>query len=94
MADKTLSSWRALPLWLKMWFALGTLKLQPSRELIARIELWLHVCSYPLLVFGLVNEPALAGGVIMLTHAYVCTLLKWQGDKYAVWPAAPSAAGA
>lgn len=41
-------------------------------------------------LFGLVNEPALAGGILLLTHAYICTLLKWQGDKYAVWPAPPA----
>lgn len=94
VADKSLSSWQTLPLWLKTWFALGTLKLQPSRELIVRIEVWLHVCGYPLCVFGFVSEPALAGGILLLAHAYVCTLLKWQGDKYAVWPASPGSADA
>ncbi len=55
VADKSLSSWKTLPFWLKAWFALGTLKLQPSRELIVRIEVWLHACGYPLCVFGFVS---------------------------------------
>lgn len=93
VADKTSSRWQALPLWLKTWFALGTLKLQPSRELIARMEVWLHAFGYTLCVFGLVSEPALAGGILLLAHAYVCTLLKWQGDRYAVWPASAGSAG-
>ena len=87
VADKTLPGWNALPLWLRAWFALGTLKLQPSRALIARLELWLHGSGFALCVGGLLSEPALAGGVLLLAHAYVCTLLKWQGDRYAVWPA-------
>lgn len=90
VADKSSSSWRALPVWLKTWFALGTLKLQPSRELMVRLEVWLHLCGYTFCVLGLVSEPALAGGLLLLAHAYVCTLLKWQGDKYAVWPAPPA----
>lgn len=94
VADKSLSSWKTLPFWLKTWFALGTLKLQPARKLIVRLEVWLHVCGYPLCVFGFVSEPALAGGIILLAHAYVITLLKWQGDKYAVWPASPGSAEA
>jgi hypothetical protein len=51
-----------------------------------RIEVWLHVCGYTLCVLGLVNEPALACGILLLARAYICTLLKWQGDKFAVWP--------
>lgn len=94
VADKSSSSWQALPLWIKTWFVLGTLKLQPSRKLMVRIERWLHLSGYLFCVFGFVNEAALAGGVLMLTHAYICTLLKWQGDKYTVWPAPPSSADA
>jgi transcriptional regulator with XRE-family HTH domain len=92
VADKDSSNWQALPIWLKAWFALGTLKLQPSRTLIVRIEVWLHAFGYPLCVFGFVSEPALAGGILLLAHGYVVTLLKWQGDKYAVWPASHGAA--
>lgn len=85
VADTRTHSWRSLPRWLRAWFFLGTLKLQPPRQLILRIEVFLHLSGFSLCVLGLVSEPALAGGLLMLTHAYVCSLLRWQGDKYAVW---------
>lgn len=93
VADKTLPGWKALPWWLKAWFALGTLKLQPSRTLIARLEVWLHASGFACCVGGVASEPALVGGVLLLAHAYLCTLLKWQGDRYAVWPGEVAAAG-
>jgi hypothetical protein len=34
---------------------------------------------------GLVNEAALAGGLMLLATAYFFQLLKWQGDKYGIW---------
>ncbi len=85
VVDKASKNWQALPLWLKIWFIFNTLKIQPSRQLVQRVERFLHGFGVLFCLFGLVSEPALVGGLCLLLNGYIFTLIKWQGDKYAIW---------
>lgn len=44
-----------------------------------------HISGFIFCCLGLINEAALAGGLIMLSIAYLYHWLKWQGDKYGIW---------
>ena len=83
--DKQSDNWQKMPVWLKAYFVLGTYTLAPTREVMKRIEVLSHVSGFTFCLLGFVSEAALAGGLIMLTNAYTFSLLKWLGDKYAVW---------
>lgn len=83
--DKQSDHWHRLPFLLKCWFSLNFFSLRPRRNAARRIEILAHVCGFAFCVLGLVNEPALVGGIFMLANAYLFRLLMWQGDRYSVW---------
>ncbi|WP_019677205.1 helix-turn-helix domain-containing protein [Arsukibacterium perlucidum] len=85
MIDKSTNEWQKLPLFLKIWFWLNFLQVRPARNTAKRAEIISHIAGFIFCSVGLVNEAALAGGLIMLALAYFYSLLKWQGDKYGIW---------
>ncbi|WP_034474469.1 helix-turn-helix domain-containing protein [Aestuariibacter salexigens] len=85
MIDKNSENWRALPLFLKIWFMFNFLQLRPTRDSATRIEVIAHAFGFLFCCAGFVSEPALAGGLILLGSAYFFHFLKWQGDKYGIW---------
>lgn len=85
MIDKNTGNWQNLPIWLKCWFFFNFLDFHPARAVTKRIETITHVSGFLFCLVGLVNEAALAGGLIMLTNAYLFHLATWQGDKYGIW---------
>jgi len=85
MIDKSSDNWSQLPFLLKCWFVLNFLQSRPTRKSAVRIEVISHVSGFTFCCLGLVNEAALAGGLIMLGCGYLFQLLKWQGDKYSIW---------
>jgi transcriptional regulator with XRE-family HTH domain len=91
MIDKKSDNWQALPLWLKCCFAFNFLAAQPSRAVARRLEIVSHLTGFGFCLLGFVSEAALAGGLIMLSNAYLFRLLTWQGDKLGVWYDVPDA---
>lgn len=85
LIDKRSANWRALPLWLRCWFGFSFLHLHPTRRVTKRIEAVSHSTGFLFCLLGLVNEAALAGGLIMLATAYLFCFLSWQGDRYGIW---------
>lgn len=85
MIDKHAQNWQALPLWLKLWFFLNFLDVRPTRRVAGRIEIDAHVSGFLFCLYGFNSEAALAGGLIMLSNAYLFRLLIWQSDKYGIW---------
>ena len=85
MIDKNSDNWNKLPFILKCWFALNFLKTRPTRKSAIKIEFISHFSGFIFCCMGFVSEAALAGGIIMLSSAYLFHLLKWQGDKYDIW---------
>lgn len=85
MMDKQSDNWRKLPIWLKCWFVIHLLDFSPDRKVCKRIEIISHVTGFAFCLLGLVNEAALAGGLMMLANAYFFYLLIWQGDNYGIW---------
>jgi len=83
--DKKSDNWEALPFILKCWFVFNFLQVKPSRKSAVRIEIIGHISGFIFCCLGLINEAALAGGLIMLSIAYLYHWLKWQGDKYGIW---------
>lgn len=83
--DKNSNNWQQLPWLLKLWFVFNFLQTRPTRKSAVRIEIISHSSGFLFYCLGLVSEPALAGGVIMLAIAYLFWLLKYQGDKYGIW---------
>lgn len=83
--DKNSNNWQQLPWLLKLWFVFNFLQTRPTRKSAVRIEIISHSSGFLFCCLGLVSEPALAGGVIMLAIAYLFWLLKYQGDKYGIW---------
>jgi hypothetical protein len=83
--DKKSDNWEALPFILKCWFVFNFLQVKPSRKSAVRIEVTGHISGFIFCCLGLINEAALAGGLIMLSIAYLYHWLKWQGDKYGIW---------
>ncbi len=90
MIDKKSDNWHELPLWLRMFFFLNFAALRPTRREARRIEIISHVTGFLFCCLGFLSEAALAGGLIMLTMAYLFNLLTWQGDKFGVWYDAPA----
>lgn len=89
MADKKSDNWQSLPLWLKCWFFINFLDMHPTRKITKRLELICHVTGFGFCLLGFISEAALAGGLIMLSTAYLFYFLLWQGDLYGVWYDAP-----
>lgn len=87
--DKNSENWRSLPFWLRGWFFFNFLDLTVNRAASKRIELVSHVTGFLFCLLGFVSEAALAGGLIMLSNAYLFSLLTWQGDKHGIWYDAP-----
>jgi transcriptional regulator with XRE-family HTH domain len=85
MIDKNSDNWKSLPLVLKCWFVFNFLQSRPSRKSASRIELIGHVSGFIFCCLGLVSEPALVGGLLMLATAYLYHGLIWHGDKYSIW---------
>lgn len=85
MKDKDSGSWQDLPLWLKCWFFFNFLSTRMTRNVVTRVRVLSHASGFIFCVLGFVSEAALAGGLIMLTNAYLFILLGWQGDKYGIW---------
>jgi transcriptional regulator with XRE-family HTH domain len=85
MIDRESGNWQRLPMGLKWLFAINFFSLRPSRRAAGRVEVISHVCGFAFCVLGLVSEPALAGGIILLSNAYLFRLLIWLGDKYGAW---------
>ncbi|MBU2971221.1 helix-turn-helix domain-containing protein [Pseudoalteromonas sp. C2R02] len=83
--DKKSDNWEALPFILKCWFVFNFLQVKPSRRSAVRIEVTGHISGFIFCCLGLINEAALAGGLIMLSIAYLYHWLRWQGDKYGIW---------
>lgn len=83
--NKNSNNWQQLPWLLKLWFVFNFLQARPTRKSAVRIEIISHSSGFLFCCLGLVSEPALAGGVIMLAIAYLFWLLKYQGDKYGIW---------
>ncbi len=85
MIDKSSDHWRDLPLALKCWFMFNFLQIRPIRQSAVRIERIAHFSGFLFCCLGLINEAALAGGLLMLASGYLFNFLKWQGDKYSIW---------
>lgn len=85
MPDKQPDRWQQLPFWLKCCFALNLFTLRPVRRSALRIEILCHLAGFGFCTAGLVSEPALVGGLLMLANAYLFRLLIWQGDRLGVW---------
>ena len=83
--DKRSDHWKALPLFLKVWFIFHFLQLQPKRISATRAKALSHVWGFVFCCLGLVSEPALVGGLIMLANGHLFDFLRWQGDKYELW---------
>ncbi|WDE14166.1 helix-turn-helix domain-containing protein [Thalassomonas haliotis] len=83
--DKSSDNWKSLSLLLKIWFMLNFLQIRSKRATAVRVEVISHVSGFIFCCLGLINEAALAGGLIMLATGYLFHLLKWQGDKYGIW---------
>ena len=85
MIDKSSENWKNLPLFLKIWFVFNFLQTRPTRRSAKRIEFAGHFFGFIFCCLGLISEPALAGGLIMLSIAYLYQFLNWQGGKYGIW---------
>ena len=85
MIDKNSDNWQKLPFLLRCWFALDFFSLRPTRTAARNVEVLSHVFGFTFCVLGLVSEPALVGGIYLLSNAYLFRLLTWQHDKYGVW---------
>jgi len=85
MIDRNSDNWKNLPFWLKCWFVFNFLSFRPSRNSAKRVEVISHIFGFLFCTLGIVSQAALAGGLIMLSIAYLLYLLTWQGDKYGIW---------
>ncbi|NOU50018.1 helix-turn-helix domain-containing protein [Pseudoalteromonas sp. JBTF-M23] len=85
MISKNEDNWRALPLFLKVWFVFNFLQNRPTRRSASRVQFMAHVSGFLFCCLGFVSEAALAGGLILLASAYLFNILIYQGDKYGIW---------
>jgi len=85
MIDKRSDNWKRLPLILKCWFIFNFLQTRPTRSCANRIEVIGHISGFAFCCLGFISEAALAGGLLMLSHAYLYRWLKLQGDKHGIW---------
>src|SRR5262245_27165344 len=76
MIDAKSDNWRSLPLWLRWCFFLNLMQLRPTRALTKRVEIISHISGFVFYAIGFFSPPALAGGFIMLSNAYLFGLLK------------------
>jgi len=83
--DKQSDNWQKLPWLLKFWFVFNFLQTRPTRNSAVRIEIITHASGFIFCSLGIVSEPALVGGLMLLAMAYLFMLLKYQGDKYGIW---------
>lgn len=83
--DKQSDNWQRLPWLLKFWFVFNFLQTRPTRNSAVRIEIITHASGFIFCSLGIVSEPALVGGLMLLAMAYLFMLLKYQGDKYGIW---------
>jgi transcriptional regulator with XRE-family HTH domain len=83
--DRNSENWEDLPTGLKWLFALNFFSFRPSRSSALNVELTSHVFGFVFCALGLVSEPALVGGLILLSNAYLFRLHIWLGDKYGAW---------
>jgi transcriptional regulator with XRE-family HTH domain len=83
--NKHTKNWQELPLLLKIWFIFNFLQTRPTRKSAVRIEVVAHCSGFLFCCLGILSEPALVGGILMLALAYLFLFLKYQGDKYAIW---------
>lgn len=77
--------WQAAPLWVRCWFALNYLNLTPSKRATVRALFTCHISGYVFCILGLISQPALAGGIIMLGVGYFFNFCLWLGNKYSIW---------
>jgi transcriptional regulator with XRE-family HTH domain len=87
--EKKSRTWNDLPLWLKCWFFLNFLQLRPSRAVTKRMEAVCHATGFLFCLAGMVSEPALAGGLMLLATGYMFTFIALQGDRQGIWYDAP-----
>jgi transcriptional regulator with XRE-family HTH domain len=85
MIDKRSDNWKKLPTSLKWLFALNLFSLRPSRSSAGNVEIVSHIFGFAFCALGLVSEPALVGGILLLSNAYLFRLHIWLGDKYGAW---------
>ena len=85
MIDKASDGWQKLPMGLKWLFVFNFFSLRPSRNSAVNVELISHAFGFAFCVLGLISEPSLVGGIIMLSNAYLFRLHIWLGDKYGAW---------
>ncbi|GMM83288.1 helix-turn-helix domain-containing protein [Pseudoalteromonas sp. MTN2-4] len=77
--------WQAAPLWVRCWFTLNYLNLTPSKYATVRALFTCHISGYLFCLLGLISQPALAGGIIMLGVGYFFNFCLWLGNKYSIW---------
>lgn len=58
---------------------------KPKRAGATRLKLVSHFSGFIFCCLGWLSEPALAGGLIMLSIAYLFNFLILHGDKYDIW---------
>jgi transcriptional regulator with XRE-family HTH domain len=85
MIDKKSENWINLPTGVKWLFALNFFSLRPSRNSAGNVEVISHLFGFVFCALGLASEPALVGGIILLSNAYLFRLHIWLGDKYGAW---------
>jgi len=85
MINKHSDDWRNLPFQLKCWFFFDFLNMRPKRGVTKRIEIISHISGFLFCLLGLVFDAAQVGGLLMLTSAYLFTIMTWHGDKYGTW---------
>lgn len=85
MLDKKSETWKQLPSGLKWLFALNFFSFRPSRSSALNVELTSHFFGFAFCALGIVSEPALVGGLILLSNAYLFRFHIWLGDKYGAW---------
>jgi transcriptional regulator with XRE-family HTH domain len=83
--DKKSDVYRKFPTGLKWLFVLNFFSVRPTRTSALNVELASHFFGYIFCVFGLVSEPALVGGLILLANGYLFRFHIWLGDKYGAW---------
>ena len=85
MLDKNSDNWKSHSMLLKWWFVFNYFSFRPSRKASQRVIIVSHLSGFLFCCLGVINVPALVGGLCMLFTAYLFTFLLWHGDKYGVW---------
>lgn len=83
--DTKSDDYQQLPTGLRWLFILNFFSMRPTRKSAVNVELVSHFFGFVFCVIGLVNEPALVGGLMLLCNAYLFRLHIWLGDKYGAW---------